>query len=270
MKFLLIILVVINVAKAEERLSWSTTDQELRRSTFVPDDLPEGKEENRVLPWVLHSEDETKMMQIKCMMRGFNDSNNPADYKEARWSYPGFNDSQVDTSAPVDMGEEDGVPYAIWTMEITISAEDAGKKMATCEWQQGDFPLSTDLTFLIFRRQQCSPTENESIVISYGLGEQLDEQDITQQIEDDITRQISEHFSVPASNVSRSEDGQEFLITVDQKEVCCIVFVSKYENFTFKLYFSVMQILMLLLMMATVCLQLHSSASLRFFLWLCS
>ena len=220
MKILLIItqiiLVWINVAKAEERLSWSTTDQELRKSIFVPDDLPEGKEENRVLPWVFHFEDETKMMQIKCMMRGFNDSNNSEDHKEVRWSHPGFNESQVDTSAEAENGEEDGVPYRIWTMEVNISAEDAGKKLATCEWQQGDFPLSTDLTFLIFRRIQCSPTEaNKSIVLSYGLGEQLNEKDITQQIEDDIKRQISEHHSVPASSVSRSEDGQQFLITGD-------------------------------------------------------
>lgn len=223
-----IILLLINGAKAEERLSWSTTDQELRRSIFVPDDLPEGKEENRVLPWVVHSEDQTKMMQIKCMMRGFNDSNNSGEYKEASWSHPGFNDSQVDTNSTAEKGEEDGVPYRIWTMEITISAEDAGKKSATCQWQQGDFPLSTDFTFLIFRRLQCSPTEAGSIVLSYGLGEQLNEKDFTQQIEDDIRRQISEHYSLPASSVSRSEDGQEFLITVDQKEVWFMV--SKYEN----------------------------------------
>lgn len=34
-------------------------------------------------------------MQIKCIMRGFNDTNNPSDYKKARWRYPGFDDSQV-------------------------------------------------------------------------------------------------------------------------------------------------------------------------------
>ena len=84
------LLLFVIVVKAEERLSWFTTDPELRTSIFVPDDLPEGKEENRVLPWVFLSDDETKMMQIKCMMRGFNDSNNPSDYKEARWSHPGF------------------------------------------------------------------------------------------------------------------------------------------------------------------------------------
>jgi len=157
------------------------------------------------------------------MMRGYNASNNPSDYQEARWSHPGFDDSQVDTSAPAEEGEEDGEPYAIWTMEITISAEDAGKKWATCEWQQGDFPLSTDFTFLIFNNTNnnttCTTTEAKTIILSFGLGEQqLDEKDINQQIEDDIKRQISEHYSMPASSVSRSEDGQEFLITVNQTQ----------------------------------------------------
>ena len=184
------------------------------------------------------------------MMRGYNASNNPSDYQEARWSHPGFDDSQVDTSAPPEEGkEEDGEPYSIWTMKITISAEDAGKKWVTCEWQQGDFPLSTDFTFLIFKKLvsnnnnttnnnhttadnndnndkklECTPTEAETIILSYGLGEeQLDEQDMTQQIEDDIKRQISDHYSMPASSVSRSEDGQQFLITVNQTQVCCFI-----------------------------------------------
>ena len=161
------------------------------------------------------------------MMRGYNASNNPSDYQEARWSHPGFDDSQVNTSAPAVKGEEKGVPYAIWTIEIIISAQDAGKKWATCEWQQGDFPLSTDFTFLIFTSTNtttnttCTTTEAETIILSFGLGEeQLDEKDINQQIEDDIKRQISEHYSMPASSVSRSEDGQEFLITVNQTQVC--------------------------------------------------
>ena len=49
-------LMLLNAAMAEERLSWFTRDQEMRSSIFVPDDLPEGKEENRVLPWVFHSD----------------------------------------------------------------------------------------------------------------------------------------------------------------------------------------------------------------------
>merc|ERR1719158_2068634 len=179
---------------------------------FVPDNLSEGKEETRLLPWVFFDDDETKLMQLKCIMRGYNASNNPSDYQEARWSHPGFDDSQVDTSAEAVKGEEKGVPYAIWTMEISTRAEDAGKKWATCEWQQGDFPLSTDFKFLIFRRLLDAETE----VLSYGLGEYLDSKDITQQIEDDIKRQISERLDVPASSVSRSEDGQEFTVDKDQ------------------------------------------------------
>ena len=202
---------------AEERLSWFTKDSDVRKSIFVPDNLPEGKEENRVLPWVFHSDDETKVMHINCIMRGYNASNNPSDYKDARWSHPGFNDSQVDTSAPVDMGEEEGVPYAIWTMKITISAEDAGKKWATCEWQQGDFPLSTEIKFLIFKRFSEHPAEaGPSVLQSYSLGEQkLDIKDVTLQVESDIKRQISDHYSVSASSVSRSQDGQEFIISVN-------------------------------------------------------
>merc|ERR1712025_190231 len=112
-------------------------------------------------------------------MRGFNDSNNPSDYKEARWSHPGSDASQVDTNTPPIKGEENGEKYAIWTIKVTTSAEDAGMKWATCEWQQGDFPLSIDFKFLIFRRLLDTETE----VLSYGLGEHLDAKDITQQIE---------------------------------------------------------------------------------------
>ena len=50
------LLLLNNAAKAEERLSWFTKDAEIRSSIFVPDDLPEGKEENRILPWVFHSD----------------------------------------------------------------------------------------------------------------------------------------------------------------------------------------------------------------------
>ena len=215
LKIVLVLSYSILSTLSEERLSWFTKDVDVKRSIFVPENLSEGKEENRVLPWVFHSDDETKVMRMKCIMRGYNASNNPSDYKNARWSHPGFDDSQVDTSAPAEMGDEDGVPYAIWTMEVTTSAKEPGKKWATCEWQQGDFPLSTDFEFLIFRRISNIPTEAGKKVVSYGLGEHLDDKDTTQQIEDEIKRQISNHYSVPASSVSRSEDGQEFLITVN-------------------------------------------------------
>jgi len=200
---------------AEERLSWFTKDVDVKKRIFVPDHLSEGKEENRIFPWVFHSVfDEKKVIELKCIMRGYNASNNPSDYQEARWSHPGFDDSQVDTSAPAEEGEEEGEPYKIWTMEITLSAQDFGKKWATCEWQQGDFPLSTDFTFLIFSKLSSS-TEDREEMLSYGLGEQLDEKDITQQIEDDIKTQISDHYSMPASRVSRSEDGQRFIMSVN-------------------------------------------------------
>ena len=77
----LLLLIAISVLRAEERLSWFTKDAEIRSSIFVPDDLPEGKEENRILPWVFH-DDENKVMQLKCMMRGYNATNNPSDYKD--------------------------------------------------------------------------------------------------------------------------------------------------------------------------------------------
>ena len=214
-----VLLLFFIVAKGEERLSWFTKDPDLRRSLFVPDDLPEGKEENRVLPWIFHNADETKLMKIKCMMRGFNASNNPSDYQDARWSHPGFDDSQVDTSAPVEMGDEVGVPYAIWTMEVTTSAKEPGKKWTTCEWQQGDFPLSTDLKFLIFRRLPFSLSEAQTVDLSYDLGGQLDDKDMTRQIEEDVKRQISGHYSMSASNVSRPEGGQKFIITVNKEQV---------------------------------------------------
>ena len=198
---------------SDGRLSWFSRDADVRKRIFVPDNLSEGKEETRVLPWVFHS-DETKAIELKCLMRGYNVSNNPVDYHHARFSYPGFDDSQVDTSAPAVLGEESGVPYAIWTIEITISAQDAGKKWATCEWQQGDFPMSIDFKFLIFSKLSSS-TEAEEEMLSYGLREHLDEKDITRQVDNNIKTQISKNYSVPASKVSRSDDGQRFLISVN-------------------------------------------------------
>ena len=205
--------------RAEERLSWFTTDQEIKKSIFVPDNLPEGKEENRVLPWVFHDEEESKLMQLKCIMRGYNASNNPSNYKDARWSHPGFSDSQFDSSDPVDKDDENGVPYAIWTSEINISASDAGKKWATCEFQQGDFPLSTEFKFLIFRRLPAQYDDQNKTILFYDLGGSLDEKDINQEIEDDIKRQISEHYDMSSFRVTRSKDGQKFLITLDSTKI---------------------------------------------------
>jgi len=209
---------------AEERLSWFTTDPEIKKSIFVPDNLSEGKEENRVLPWVFH-DDENKIMELKCIMRGYNASNNPSDYQDARWSYPGFSDSQVDTSAPPVKDDDNGEPYAIWTIKINTSRADAGKKWATCEFQQGDFPLSTDFQFLIFRKQSRHPVwweectggvqslPEEKKVLKYGFGGLIrDKKDITQQVEDDIKRQISEHYFMRATSVTRSAN--KFLITL--------------------------------------------------------
>merc|ERR1712110_333587 len=186
-----------------------TNDEDLKRSIFVPDNLSEGKEENRIPPWVFHDQ-KNKLMELKCIMRGYNASNNPSDYQDARWSHPGFDNSQVDTSAPPIKDEENGEPYAIWTIRIDTSAADAGIRRATCEFQQGDFPLSTDFIFLIFR---IVKKDQEQVV--YSLGENFDEKIINMQLEDDIKRQISEHYNVTSSRVTRSQDGQQFIITFD-------------------------------------------------------
>jgi len=206
---------------AEERLSWFTKDPQIKKRIFVPDNLSEGKEENRVLPWVFHDNDERYTMELKCIMRGYNASNNPSNYKEARWSHPGFSASQVDTSAQPINGTEGANPYRIWTIQITTSSADAGKKWATCEFQQGDFPLSTDFKFLIFRNyEKLTRHWKGHVVHKYGYGEDvgfLDNKDLTQQVEDDIKKQIAEHYSMPASSVTRSGDGQYFSITVPDK-----------------------------------------------------
>ena len=199
---------LITFIKAEERLSWFTTDPEIKRSIFVPDNLSEGKEENRILPWVFHNDEKEKVMELKCIMRGYNVSNNPSDYQDARWSHPGFEDHQVDRSTPAVKFQENGEPYAIWTIKINTSAADAGIKRTTCEFQQGDFPLSTDFIFLIFRIVKGEDKQQ----IQYSLGENFDEEIINTQIEDDIKRQISEHYKVESSRVTRSQDGQEFII----------------------------------------------------------
>ena len=213
---LLIFLSISVFINAEERLSWFTRDLEIKKRIYVPDNLSEGKEENRVLPWVFHDNDEPKIMQLNCIMRGYNVSNNPSDYKDARWSHPGFSDDQVSISSLAVKGCESGVPYAIWTIEINVTAADAGKKWATCEFQQGDFPLSTDFKFLIFRKMS-----EEGNILSYGLGNDiLDERDITNQVEEDIKRQISDHYSKLATSVTRSFNGQRFFITEDAPVGC--------------------------------------------------
>ena len=199
--------------RAEERLSWFTTDEDLKRSISVPDNLSEGKEENRILPWVFHDE-EKKLMELKCIMRGYNASNNPEDYKDARWSHPGFDESQVSVGAGPEKGVEDGVPYAIWSININTTAKDAGKKWATCEFQQGDFPLSTDFKFLIFKKLR-SPLKNQKnprkFVWRYVFGGSLEESDLNEQIEDDIKRQISEHYNLRPAR--RCRNRKRFCIT---------------------------------------------------------
>ena len=80
---ILILCSVCGFISAEERLSWFTKDPQIKKSTFVPDNLSEGKEENRVLPWVFHDNETSKLLQLKCIMRGYNATNNPSDYKDA-------------------------------------------------------------------------------------------------------------------------------------------------------------------------------------------
>jgi len=208
----LLLLIGISVLRAEERLSWFTKEPEIRSSIFVPDDLPEGKEENRILPLVFHN-DESKVIQLKCIMRGYNATNNPSDYKDARWSHPGFDNSLINTNFdPAEDKDDKGIPYAIWTIGIETSSAVSGKKWTTCEFQQGDFPLSIDFKFLIFKRVSKVKLDNGQALLSYGLGEYLDAKDLNQQIEKDIRRQISEHYNMTSSDVTH--DGQMFNITV--------------------------------------------------------
>ena len=213
-RLVLIIVTTIIPSKAEERLSWFSEDKGVKRSIFVPDGLSEGKEEDRTLPWVFHMKEE-KVFELKCIMRGYNVSNSPSGYKDARWSHPGFDDSQVDTNAAPKYGNEtgDGENYAIWTMKITVSAKDAGKKVATCDFQQGDFPLSIDIKFLIIRKQEKNEREGTKLIWSYDLNGPPDENDLTQQIEEDIKRQISEYYQMTPSDVTRSKNG--WVIMVD-------------------------------------------------------
>ena len=199
--------------RSEERLSWFSQDPKIKQRIFVPENLSEGKEENRVMPWVFHDNDDYYKMELKCIMRGYNASNNPSDYKDARWSHPGFSDSQVNTREKNETGVEDGVKFAIWTIEITTSAADAGKKGVTCEFQQGDFPLSIDFEIIILQKTSVTSVDGEEDVV-YGLGEFLDGKYITKQVEDDIKRQISQQYPMSTSNVTRSDDGLKFHIKV--------------------------------------------------------
>lgn len=224
--FLLVIGVSrVNALWAEERLSWTwnldwnTKDLEFKRSVFTPYNLPKGKEANRILPWVFHDDGETKLMELRCLMTGYNASNNPSDNKNARWSHYGFDDSQIDTTTPPEIGDDYGDPYAIWTIKIHTSASDAGKKWVACEFQQGDLPLRTEFVFLIFKRLADQNVRHLQNAVGYGHayglgGEFLDEKDINYDIEMNIKRQISKHYNMSSSDVSRSEDGQIFTIFI--------------------------------------------------------
>ena len=208
--FLLFLAVASSIfINAEERLSWFTTDSMLKKSIFVPDNLSEGKEENRVLPWVFHSDKEYKIMKLNCIMRGYNVTNNPSNYINARWSYPGFNVSQVNISQPIQTGHENGIPYAIWTIEVNVTAADAGKKWTICEFQQGDFPLSTEFIFLFFKK--CAEEGN---IISYHSGSLIDKKDINNQLENEIKRQISDYYALLPSSVTTSADRKQFFIKI--------------------------------------------------------
>ena len=194
------------LGKDERQLSWFIEDPEIFESMFIPDNITEGEKENRVLPWVFHNDQDFKMMQLECIMRGYSNDN-------VSWSHPGFNDSQVDTSTPVVIGDDQGVPYAIWAIKINTSAADAGIKGAICELQQqGNISLS--IVFKIIMLRNVSGPGDQNVLIYDLGGEVLDEEDVTKEVEDDIKRQISEHFSMPASSVTRSNDGQKFIITL--------------------------------------------------------
>lgn len=223
--FLVIGVIRVETLWAEERLSWTwnldwnTKDLEFKRSVFTPYNLPKGQEANRILPWVFHDDGDTKLMELRCLMTGYNPSDNPSDYKNARWSHSGFDDSQIDTTTPPEIGDDYGNPYAIWTIKINTTASDAGKKWVACEFQQGDLPHRTEFVFLIFKRLADQNVRHLQNAVGYGHayglgGEFLDEKDINYDIEMDIKRQISKHYFMPASDVTRSEDGQIFTIFI--------------------------------------------------------
>ena len=103
--------------------------------------------------------------------------------------------------------DENGIPYAIWTIKVNVTAADAGKKWTICEFQQGDFPLSIEFIFLFLKKY----TE-EGDTVSYHLGSFRNKQDINSQIESEIKRQISDYYALLPSSVTTSTDGQQFFI----------------------------------------------------------
>ena len=182
---------------------------EIVESILVPGNF---SEEKKVLPWVFHNDQQYKIWKLDCIMRKLNVSENP------QWSYQGFRDSQVDTSGPALIRDDQGVPFAICSIKVNTSSLDAGKKSATCEFQQENLSMSIDFQFLIFRKSNKTPDKITSPVaqnfLLYDLGGNLDEKSITQQVEDKIKRQISEYYNIPASSASvfRSRDAQALIV----------------------------------------------------------
>ena len=144
-------------------------------------------------------------MKLRC----YNVTNSPFNYINARWTHPGFKASQVNTSDPIQTGYENGVSYTIWTMEVNVSAADTGKKWTICDFQQGDFPLRIEFTFLFFKKY-----DQDQDVVTDHIGSFIDKRDINSQLEYEIKRQISDNYALLPSSVNTSTDGQQFFIKI--------------------------------------------------------
>ena len=83
------------------------------------------------------------------------------------------------------------------------------KKWTICEFQQGDFPLSTEFIFLFFKKYA-----EEGNVISYHSGSLIDKKDINNQLENEIKRQISDYYALLPSSVTTSADRKQFFIKI--------------------------------------------------------
>ena len=155
--FLLVLGLGLVVVSAEESLSWTSFDPEVRDKMLALDSLAEGQEEDRVLPWVVFGA-ETKNVSLKCIMRGYN-----ASYAASpRWEHPDFPASHVryDNTA-VEVGEEEGSQYARWTVAVlvtTASYTEVTAGLAARHQPCREHQLAANLTSATGDAELCSPS----------------------------------------------------------------------------------------------------------------
>ena len=206
------------VVSAEESLSWTSFDPEVRDKMLALDSLAEGQEEDRVLPWVVFGA-ETKNVSLKCIMRGYN-----ASYAASpRWEHPDLPASHVryDNTA-VEVGEEEGSQYARWTVAVLVTAAEVGDKKITCNYQQGNFVRNPVLEVQTYTQAvtdtACRENSCDAGTATLAFSQGEDTAEPGPQVAEEVRRQVRERYGLGDTAVAGPR-GNVFTATVAAKQV---------------------------------------------------